>query len=159
MNRKKLRLLGRMHITTLLPVEVQGLGAGPGLANTQFQNPSGFLGSGLCVTMLSVQMLVKSQSCISSILLLFLSWMQFALYHHTLVLLKMKVMSTSPLLKSCIAIVLHNFLLPHELKSPDCSQSVEKDKSMFDWCFFLSIYPMWTEEPFFNISNDTISAD
>lgn len=122
-----------MHITTLLPVEDQGLGAGPGLANTQFQNPSGFLGSGLCVTMLSVQMLVKSQSCISNILLLFLSWMQFALYHHTLVLLHNKnEMSTSPLLKSCIAILLHNFLLPHELKSPDCSHSVEKDKSMFD---------------------------
>lgn len=105
-----------------------GSGCWAGFSKHSVSKSFWVLGSGLCVTMLSVQMF----SCINSILLLFLSWMQFALYHHTLVLLKMKVMSTSPLHKICIAILLHNFVLPHKLKSPDCSQSVAKDKSMFD---------------------------
>lgn len=101
-------------------------------------------------SMLSVQVLPESQSCVSSIKQLFLSWMHFTLYHCALVLscnINMSNVYTSskPLDHSTI------FFHPaHKLKPADCSASMREGKKIvffslllfFSWsmCFTLGFF-------------------
>lgn len=79
-------------------------------------------------SMLSVQVLPESQSCVSSIKLLFLSWMHFTLYHCALVLscnINMSNVYTSSKPLDHATIFFHP---AHKLKPADCSASVREGR-------------------------------
>lgn len=87
----------------------------------------------LCMSLLSVHMLPKSSSCVSSIMQFLLSYTYFA-FHNTTFGIKLQYP-----IKNCSAIFL---FLARELTLADCSptRQKERNKSQFEFFFPLPIH-------------------